>query len=240
MPKKLLDYDVLTFDCYGTLIDWESGLMAALLPWLERQGRKRDRTEILETFARFEAELELERPTALYPQILAAVHKRLAVEWGLESTDEEAASFGSSVPSWPPFEDSTAALRYLEQHYRLVILSNIDRQSFKASEKRLGVTFDTVFTAEEIGSYKPDRRNFAHMLRVLGKRGITPNRILHTAQSLFHDHVPAQKLGLATAWIDRRRGQQGWGATPPPPKGIQPDYHFSSLGEMVEAHRARL
>ncbi|HEX9941822.1 MAG TPA: haloacid dehalogenase type II [Thermoanaerobaculia bacterium] len=232
---RLSDFDVLSFDCYGTLIDWETGILEALAPWLERQGAFRDPEAILEAFARHESAQEAESPSLRYPEVLARVHRRLAVEWGLESTPEDAAAFGASVPRWPAFPDSPEALRSLQRRYRLVILSNVDRASFRASEERLGVRFDDVFTAEDIGSYKPAPANFEYLLRELARRGVARQRILHTAQSLYHDHVPARRLGLATAWIDRRRDRQGGGATLPPGEAVEPDFTFSSLEEMARA-----
>lgn len=230
----LLSYDTLTFDCYGTLIDWEAGLLRALAATLP--GVERPAGEVLETFARFEAEEEAASPALPYPEILSRVHHRLAEEWCLERGNPEA--FGASVGDWPAFPDSRDALRILERHYRLVILSNVDRRSFASSQARLGVDFDFVFTAEDIGSYKPDPRNFAFLLDRLGAAGVGRERILHTAQSLFHDHQPAASLGLATCWIDRRHDLEGWGATPPPATEVAVDFRFRSLGEMAAAIEA--
>ena len=148
--------------------------------------------------------------------------------------------FGASVPDWPAFPDSAAALAYLKQHYKLVILSNVDRVSFAGSNRRLGVEFDAIYTAQDIGSYKPDPRNFAYMLDRLQERGIGPAQILHTAQSLFHDHAPAKRAGLASCWIDRRHAAVGWGATPPPPAGAGYDFRFTSMAAMADAHRAAI
>jgi len=231
MPR-LSDFDVLSFDCYGTLIDWETGILQALAPWLERHGVEPE--TVLEAFARHESAQETETPALRYPEVLARVHRRLAGELGLDSTPEEDAAFGASIPQWPPFPDSPHALRRLHQHYRLVILSNVDRASFRATEERLGVRFDHVFTAEDIGSYKPDPANFEYLIRELSRHGVARARILHTAQSLFHDHVPARRLGLATAWIDRRSGRAG-GATRNPEEAVQPDFTFASLEEMARA-----
>jgi 2-haloalkanoic acid dehalogenase type II len=154
----------------------------------------------------------------------------------MEDADHE--RFGNSVPEWPAFPDSAESLLYLKQHYRLVILSNVDRESFRGSNRRLGVEFDAIFTAQDIGSYKPDLRNFHYMLERLAGMGIGKGDALHTAQSLFHDHAPARQVGLATAWIDRRHAASGWGATMPPPEGTSWDFRFDSLAAMVEAHRA--
>lgn len=237
---RLTDFDVLTFDCYGTLIDWESGIHAALGPLLGRVGRPIPRDEALETFARHETEQEALTPTMPYSELLAAVHARLAHAWGATLDAAEDRRFGASVPDWPAFDDSVASLEYLKRHYQLVILSNVDRMSFRGSNEKLRVTFDAVYTAQDVGSYKPDPRNFAFMLARLGEKGIAAGRILHTAQSLFHDHVPAKAAGLACAWIDRRHGTQGWGATPPPPAEVAVDFHFPSLAAMVQAHREAL
>lgn len=235
---KLHDFRVLTFDCYGTLIDWESGIFVALQPLLAKSGRPLPRDAALEAFARHESAQEEATPAMIYSDLLAAVHRRLAQEWKVTATDAEHARFGASVPDWPAFPDSPEALAYLKRHYQLVILSNVDRESFKGSNQRLGVAFDAVYTAQDIGSYKPNPRNFEYMLSHLAERGIAKSDILHTAQSLFHDHAPAKRFGLASAWIDRRHAQQGWGATMAPPKDAAYDFRFNSLAEMAEAHRA--
>ena len=167
-------------------------------------GRPIPRDEALQTFARHETEQEALTPAMPYSELLAVVHGRLVRDWGVPPDAEEDRRFGGSVPDWPAFEDSATSLQYLKQHYKLVILSNVDRASFRGSNAKLGVTFDAIYTAQDIGSYKPDQRNFTFMLARLGEKGIAPERILHTAQSLFHDHVPAKAAGLACAWIDRR------------------------------------
>lgn len=232
---QITDFRVLTFDCYGTLIDWESGIHAALQPLLAQRPVPRDAA--LEAFGRHEAALEAEAPTMLYSDLLAAVHRRLADEWQLPTSAALDAAFGASVPDWPAFPDSPAALAYLKQHYKLVILSNVDRVSFAGSNRRLGVAFDAIHTAQDIGSYKPDPANFRYLLDHLAALGHPKSDILHTAQSLFHDHAPARAFGLASAWIDRRQATGGWGATPPAP-GAGYDFHFPSLAAMVDAHRA--
>ncbi len=235
---KLSDFKVLTFDCYGTLIDWESGIAAALQPQLSRARPQLSPNAVLEAFARHEAAQETETPSMIYSDLLALVHRRLADEWGVQPDEAEDARFGASVPDWPAFPDSRSALAYLKQHYKLVILSNVDRASFAGSNRRLGVEFDAIFTAQDIGSYKPDPANFRYLLARLAERGTTRGEILHTAQSLFHDHAPAKQAGLATAWIDRRHERAGWGATMPPPADATYDFRFESLAAMVAAHQA--
>ena len=237
---KLTDFSVLTFDCYGTLIDWESGIYAALQPLLGKAGKALPRDAALEAFARHESAQEAETPSMVYSELLATVHRRLAKEWAVSAGEDEHRRFGASVPDWPEFPDSAAALQYLKQHYKLVILSNVDRESFKGSNPRLGVAFDAVYTAQDVGSYKPDLANFRYMLEHLERLGFGKSAILHTAQSLFHDHAPAKRVGLASAWIDRRHDQSGWGATMPPPEGARYDFRFPSMAALVEAHRAVL
>ncbi len=155
-------------------------------------------------------------------------------------SDEDAAALGSSVADWPAFPDSADALARLKRHYRLVILSNIDRAGFAASNRRLGVEFDTVLTAQDIGSYKPNPANFDALLAKIDGFGIPRRRLLHVAQSLFHDHVPAKAKGLPTVWINRRQDQQGWGATPPPAAGVQPDAEFPSIARLRRRCRRRV
>jgi 2-haloacid dehalogenase len=234
---RLHNFRALTFDCYGTLIDWENGIVAGLAPLLGRTRAGLTRESALEAFARHESAAEAETPKLRYPELLARVHRRLAREWGIDADPDEDRRFGASVPDWPAFPDSTAALQYLKEHYQLVILSNVDRAGFAASNRRLGVVFDAVFTAEDIGSYKPDLANFRFLLERLAERGVQKSEILHTAQSLFHDHAPAKRMGLASAWIDRRHEQPGFGATLAPPEDARYDFRFPSLAAMAEAHR---
>lgn len=233
----LRDFDVLTFDCYGTLIDWESGIATALLPLVARAGISADRDTILATFAREEVAQQAETPAMPYSDVLTAVHARLARVWGVPADAAADRRFGASVPDWPAFPDTAGALAYLKRHFRLVILSNVDHASFAGSLPRLGVAFDAVYTAQDIGSYKPDPRNFRYLLDRLAEQGVAPARVLHVAQSLFHDHAPANAIGLASAWIDRRHDQTGWGATAAPPAGVRWDFRFRTLEELAEAHR---
>jgi len=239
---KLSDFRVLTFDCYGTLIDWESGIYAALQPLLEKTkqatGQTLSRDAALETFARYESAQEDATPAMIYSELLSTVHRRLAQAWNVAVEDADHARFGASVPDWPAFPDSAVALTYLKQHYQLVILSNVDRESFKGSNRRLGVEFDAIYTAQDIGSYKPNQGNFEYMLAHLADRGVAKTDILHTAQSLFHDHAPAKRFSLASAWINRRHDKPGWGATMAPPEGADYDFQFPSMAAMAEAHKA--
>lgn len=237
---QLTEFKVLSFDCYGTLIDWERGISEALKPLVARSGKAFTHDQVLEAHARQEADQEAETPDKPYSELLTLVHGRIAREWGVQPRAEEALAYGRSVKDWPAFVDSAAALQYLKKFYKLVILSNVDRESFKASRARLQVEFDYVFTAQDIGSYKPDLRNFDYMIRELAKDGIQKHEILHTAESLFHDHLPANKVGLASAWIHRRAGKQGTGATHPPEHMPNYDFRFTSMAEMAKAHQDSL
>jgi 2-haloalkanoic acid dehalogenase type II len=234
---QLTDFEILTFDCYGTLIDWESGMFAALAPLLDRLPRRPSRDQVLEAHARHESAQQRWTPGKRYSELLAVVYKRLAEEWGAPASWDEAEAYGRSIPDWPAFPDSAEALGYLKQHTKLAILSNVDNRSFAASNAKLGVVFDAIFTAEDIGSYKPDRRNFDYMLEKLAGMGIGKGAILHTAESLFHDHVPATGLGLATCWIHRRHEAGGFGATMRPEREPQVDFRFTSMAALAAARR---
>ncbi len=236
----LSDFTTLTFDCYGTLIDWESGMVGALAPLISRVARPLTRNEILQAHAFHESSAQAQTPAKPYFDVLATVYKRLAEQWGVNATHEACVTYGLSVPSWPAFDDSVAALIYLKQHFKLVVLSNIDNASFAASNRRLQVTFDAVYSAQDIGSYKPADANFEYMIAQLGHLGTKPTEILHTAESLFHDHVPAKRFGLANCWIYRRHGEEGFGATRNPGAMPQIDFRFHSMAEFADAHRAEL
>ena len=241
MRLQLSDYKVLTFDCYGTLIDWESGIWDALQPLLDRNDRADvSRKTAFESFSDLESRTESASPGMLYPKVLSSVHAAIASHFDLESTPELDLGFGGSVGRWPAFADTADALRYLKTRYKLVILSNVDRDSFAASSSKLGVTFDAIYTAEDIGSYKPNPDNFEYLLRRLREEfGLEPTDVLHTAQSLFHDHAPAKTFGLANVWIDRQRLSEGgsWGATAKLAARPETDFVFFTMGELAEAVR---
>ena len=230
---NLKDFDALSFDCYGTLINWEAGILAELVPWASGSGIPEQ--ELLAAYSLHQAAIEEETPTMLYPDVLAESLVRVGAQFDIAVSDEQAHEFGQSVPRWPAFPDSADALAKLATRFKLIILSNIDRNSFAASNKKLGVTFDAILTAQDIGSYKPSLNNFHALMTKSGELGIDPARHLHVAQSLFHDHVPAKQMGLPTVWINRRKNQDGWGATPPPPANVTPDWEFGSMQEFADA-----
>jgi putative hydrolase of the HAD superfamily len=234
---KLTDFKALTFDCYGTLIDWETGMLEALKPLTNKVSRALGRNEVLESHARHESFQQIQTPAKAYREILAVVYRRLAEQWGVSASWSECVDYGRSVKDWPAFADSAGALQYLKRHYKLVILSNVDNESFSASNQRLHVEFDAIYTAEDIGSYKPSSRNFEYMLAKVETLGIGKHQILHTAESLFHDHAPANAHGLASCLIYRRHGQQGFGATMNPGNMPQYEFRFNSLADLVKAHQ---
>jgi 2-haloacid dehalogenase len=206
------DFDVLTFDCYGTLIDWEAGIVAAARPILAAHGIDPGPDDgILEAFGRHEAEVEA-GPYRRYRDVLGEVINAMAGHFGAAPSPEEVATFGGSVADWPAFPDSAAALARLHERFTLGVITNCDDDLFAASERRLGISFDQVVTAQQAKRYKPNPRGFELMFERIG---LPPARILHVAQSLFHDHVVAKRLGLRTVWVDRRAGRPGGGATPP-------------------------
>jgi 2-haloacid dehalogenase len=238
MPR-LTDYRVLTFDCYGTLIDWEGGIWDALQPLIMCTGGSNVTREAgLRAFAQCESRQEQATPGLLYPELLTRMHRSIAESLDLETSADLDQAFGASVPHWPAFPDTADALRVLKRHYKLVILSNVHRDGIAASNRKLGVEFDAIYTAQDIGSYKPSDANFEYMLaRLKSDLGLERSDVLHTAQSLHHDHVPAKRFGLANAWIDRQRLSEGgsWGATERVEQMPSTDFVFFSMGEMAEA-----
>lgn len=245
---RVSDFKILTFDCYGTLVDWETGIFDALRALVNRADfseitPERLADKVLGEFAQYEAAQQKKTPRMRYSDLLAVVYRNLANSWGLAIADSEAQRFGQSVREWPPFPDTVEALAYLDRHYeKLVILSNVDRESFAGTNKLLKVRFGEIYTAENIGSYKPALRNFEYMVEHLEAQGFSKSDILHVAQSKFHDHIPATEIGLATAWIDRRHDKMGWGGTKVPKRDtrINIDFHFRSLSEFVERHKAEV
>jgi 2-haloalkanoic acid dehalogenase type II len=239
MTKTLTGHTTLTFDCYGTLIDWESGIWDAYQPLIAAAGRDDITREVaLMAHARLESAQQAETPGMLYSELLARVHGQFAEHFGLSPTAAMAAEFGASLPHWPAFPDTADALRRLKKRFKLVILSNVNRAGFAAANRKLGVEFDAIYTAEDVGSYKPDPRNFEYMLSHLAAdHGLAADQILHTAQSLFHDHVPATGFGLAKAWIDRQGLSKGgaWGATAKVAERPEVDFLFPTMAAMADA-----
>jgi 2-haloacid dehalogenase len=204
-------FDALTFDTYGTLIDWEAGILAAFAPALAAHGAHPGDEDLLERYARHEATLEAGSYRS-YADVLGQSFVAVCGELGFSPAHDAIADFAASVGDWPAFPDSRDALAALKTGFRLGVITNCDDALFALSNARLGVEFDWIVTAQQAGSYKPSPANFELAFATID---VPRERILHVAQSLFHDHVPAKALGMTTVWVDRRRGRHGFGATPP-------------------------
>jgi 2-haloacid dehalogenase len=231
-PKRqtminLHQFEVLTFDCYGTLIDWETGIWRALRPVLAAHGKDIQQEQALELYGELESAAE-SGAYQEYKIVLRRVLEGFGARLGFTPSTPELQSFSTCVKDWPAFPDSPGALQALHKKYKLAIISNIDDDLFAYSEQKLQVKFDWIITARQARSYKPSLNNF----KVAFERiGIPQNKILHVAQSLFHDVVPARQLGLACVWINRRHGKAGFGATPP--AQAQPDLEAPDLKSLA-------
>jgi putative hydrolase of the HAD superfamily len=235
MTLDLTEFKALSFDCYGTLIDWEAGIAAVLAPWAREQGLDVTDEELLLAYADNEAAVERETPAALYPLVLAGAFRRTGERLGPIVSDEWAQRLGNSVPAWPAYPDSADALARLAKHYQLIILSNVHRDGFAGSNERLRGDFAAIITAEDVGAYKPAENHFRALDAVLPDLDVKRVELLHVAQSLFHDHVPAKREGLPSVWINRRHDRAGWGATPEPSEEWSYDLEFTSMGGFVDA-----
>ncbi len=231
----LTTFKALSFDCYGTLIDWEAGIVAVLAPWAQAQHFDLTDEELLLAYADNEAAVEREAPAALYPEVLASAFRRTGDKLECPVSDEWAQRLGKSVPDWPAFPDSADALAGLAKHYKLIILSNVHRAGFTGSNEHLHGKFAAVITAEDVGAYKPAENHFRALDVTLHELGINRTDLLHVAQSLFHDHVPAKREGLHSVWINRRHDRPGWGATPEPTDEWAYDLEFTSMADFADA-----
>lgn len=232
--SKLTDFKVLCFDVYGTLIDWESGALDNIRPMLGKSGKTNmDPKHILQVLHPLEGAEQREHPDWKYSDTLTSVLPKVFEKLGLEKpSEEESRAFGASVGSWPAFPDTVEALKRLSKVYKLVVLSNVDNKSFRESNARglEGFTFDAVYTAEDIGSYKPTLKNFEYMLaHVKDEFGVEKHEVLQTAQSQFHDHHPAKDMGMKSCWIYRPGATMGNRDDP------VYDWKFDTLGEMADA-----
>ncbi|BBH69880.1 haloacid dehalogenase [Actinoplanes sp. OR16] len=228
-------FKAVSFDCYGTLIDWETGIAAVLAPWAAEQDLTIGHEDLLLVYADHEAAVEREEPAPLYPEVLAEAFRRVGAQLGRPVSDAWARRLGDSVPDWPAFPDSGEALNRLARHYRLIILSNVHRAGFAGSNERLRGDFAAIITAEDVGGYKPGERHFRALDETLPRLGVQRSELLHAAQSLFHDHVPAKREGLPSVWINRRHDKPGWGATPEPSETWRYDAEFPSMSTFADA-----
>jgi 2-haloacid dehalogenase len=231
----LTSFRALSFDCYGTLIDWEAGIAAVLAPWAREQGLELSDEALLRAYGESEGAVQRETPSALYPEILATAFRRTGEQLGAPVSDEWAERLGSSVGDWPAFPDSPDALARLATHYKLIILSNVHRAGFAASNEQLRGDFAAIITAEDVGAYKPAENHFRALDAALPGLGVDRGELLHVAQSLFHDHVPAKREGLPSVWINRRHDRPGWGATPEPAGEWSYALECASMGDFADA-----
>ena len=232
------NYEVISFDCYGTLIDWEGGIVSGLRPVLIAHGIDATDEEILGLHAQTEHKLQsapADGRYVKYRDVLGEEVREAGRRWGFEPTPSEVRVLADSLRHWRPFPDTVEALRALKTRYKLAIISNVDDGLFALTACQLEVEFDWIITAEQAGTYKPSRNNFEVALRRIG---VAPDRLLHAAESLYHDIVPAKKLGLSTVWVHRRAGKEGFGATPP--ASAEPDLEVPNLGALVGAAGMRL
>ncbi|MGQ0836008.1 MAG: HAD family hydrolase [Gammaproteobacteria bacterium] len=235
----LTDYKVLTLGCYGTLVDQDSGICAALRPLLASARLSLPRAEVLEAFARHSVAELAEKPERSFAESLAESHRRLARDWGIIASEDDHALFARSIAHWPAYPDAAGALQYLRRFFKLVILSNADHASIAASRRRLDARFEAVFTPEDSGASKPDRRAFEFLIARLERLGATPRQTLHVASSVPHDLKPAAAAGLGTAWIDRRR-ESTVPATGAGAGKARCDYVFYSTADLVRAHQEQI
>lgn len=201
-------FQVLTFDCYGTLVDWETGIFSVLRPLLAAHAKVMNDARILELYANLEAEAEKD-PFRPYREVLQSVIVGFGRELGFSPSAQERDSLANSLAGWNPFADTRESLRRLKARYRLAIISNVDDDLFSATAARLGVTFDYVATAQRARCYKPGIRIFQLALRGLG---VPAENVLHVGQSIYHDVIPAQSLGLGTVWVNRASPRPNAGA----------------------------
>jgi len=222
----LSGFEYVSFDCYGTLIDWESGILGYLRPLLHSKNRDATDAEILSLYSEFEPRQQ-GQPYRSYREILAALVRDFANNFNFQVSDEADNGLAESIRNWAPFPDTVSALARLKSRYKLAVLSNIDDDLFALTAPKLGVEFDCVVTAQQVQSYKPSLRNFETLRQRLP---IEKERLLHVAESLYHDVVPAHSLGIATVWVNRRQGRVA--ATKL--VAAQPDLEVLTVGELAD------
>ena len=234
MSQGKVDMEVittLTFDVVGTVIDFETGILEWWRPYLEEQGVQVSDAGILAAFAAAEDRLQRHRPDLPFTDMLPLIYHDLAATWALSGGEGAAGDFQNSIAHWPAFPDSEEALRTLGQHFRLVAMTNADAWATRAMNRTVGNLFDDQVTCDEVGVNKPDQRFFQY---VLDRIGVAKEEVLHFAQSQYHDIGGAKRFGLTTAWVERRHGKEGGGATPEVGERTEPDIHVHSLAELAE------
>ena len=231
---KYDEFNTITFDVVGTLIDFESGILEWFLPLLKAKKTEKNEEEILTAFALSEDKYQKEAPDQSFTAMLPMIYKNMLTHWEIDFSDQEAEEFRESIKNWPAFPDTLAALKELKSRYRLVAVTNADSWALQYMSETLGNPFDQQITCDEVGVNKPSPRVFDYVLKKLAPFGVGKQQILHTAQSQYHDIVPAMKLGFSTMWIERRLGKESFGATPKPEKLVTPTYHANSMSDFVQ------
>lgn len=226
-------FEVLTFDCYGTLINWEEGILRCLHRILASHGKDTDDATILKLYGDFEYRAE-QGNYRRYREVLQSVVSQFGEQFGFSLTESETKSLPESLQTWRPWPDTVSALRDLQKRFRLSVISNVDDDLFAGTQPQLGVNFDQIITAQQAGAYKPSIEIFE---LALTRISVPADRILHVGQSIYHDVLPAQSLGLATVWVNRPSPRTGVGAV----KAAQghPDLQVSSLAELASANVRR-
>ena len=234
---KLSNFSTLTFDVVGTLIDFETGILDWFRPTLGRHGVSKADEEILATFAAVEDKYQRETPEKPFTEMLPLIYHDMASGWGVRFRDKDVRSFRDSIRSWPPFPDTVEALEELGTRYRLVAVTNADAWALEHMSANMGDPFQERVTCDEVGVNKPSPRVFEYVLAKLAPAGVHKKDILHTAQSQYHDIAPASALGLATMWIERRHGKNGFGATPRPEEVVTSTFHATGMADFVRQVR---
>ncbi len=230
MRERPRDFEIVSFDCYGTLIDWEAGILAAMQPVIARHELVSSADDVLSAYARAESAVEAGdyRP---YREVLRRTFAGMAKDLGFAPQADELETFVEALPRWLPFPDTVASLRALaDAGHRLAIISNIDDDLFAETAARLEVKFDYVITAASARCYKPREAIFE---RALSSFGVAPGEVLHCAQSRFHDLVTARRLGMQTVHVVRDSGRRGASATPELDEPVEPDWTVPDLVALV-------
>ena len=232
-------FSTLSFDVVGTLIDFESGSLEWFRLALVNRSVEKTDEEILTTFANCEDRFQRDAPDKPFTTMLPLIYRDMVSQWNLEASDNEASGFQQSIRSWPAFPDTVASLDELKKRYRLVAVTNADAWALKYMSAAMNDPVDEQLTCDEVGVNKPSPRVFECLLEKLAPLGVSRGDILHTAQSQYHDIIPAMKLDFSTMWIERRHGKVSYGATPKPDQVAEPTFHAHSMSDFVQQVRGQ-
>jgi 2-haloacid dehalogenase len=238
MAINLTKYDALTFDVYGTLIDWEPTIISMFHSTADQYGIRLSNEQLLLEFDKARAVLQRVRPALLYPDVLRSAYRQFCRDYKIPENAQECEVYANSVMMWPTFDDTRASLDYLKKHFRIGLLSNIDNGSIAFSERKMGIKADVVITAENVEAYKPDHAHFDASFRAFEEMGIARNRILHVGQSLRADVIPANQLGISSVWI--KRPGRSLGSRPEDVVGAKPNLTVNTMHELALYHQAHM